>query len=50
MEISIINDKAGCRAMFYYKGHIYTFYGNTPKEARLKAESEIKVLRGESLF
>ena len=50
MDISIINDKSGCRAMFYYKGKIYTCYGNTPREARLKAELEIKVLKGEALF
>lgn len=50
MEISIINDKSGCRAMFYYKGHIYTCYGNNPREARLNAELELKSLKGEALF
>lgn len=50
MEISIINDKSGCRAMFYYKGHIYTCYGETPREARIKAQLEITHLKGESLL
>lgn len=36
--------------MFYYKGHIYTCYGTTPREARFCAEAKIKQLKGETLF
>ena len=50
MEISIINDKSGCRAMFYYKGHIYTVYADTPREAKKKAELEMLALKGEALL
>ena len=50
MDISIINDKSGCRAMFYFEGHIYTVYGDTPRDAKKKAELQIRALKGEALF
>ena len=50
MDIQIINDKNGCRAMFYYKGHIYTCYGANPREAKLYADVKISQLKGETLF
>ena len=50
MDISIIDNKSGCRAIFYYKGKVYTCYANTPKEARIKAELKLKTLKGEALF
>ena len=45
MEISIIHDKFGYRAMFYYNGQIYSFDGKTAREARKKAQSQIDYLK-----